>query len=211
MYPSIAATLLAYTTLFRLKLDARLIPIVVLLYALSLIDRTNLAGARISGIDGALGLDLGNRYSVVCESHSRHTIRYRVVPKPFMYSNLSSTVSVFYVGYVFFELPSNIILKKLGAPLWLSILALLFGVVTLGIGFSRNYATLLALRILLGIFEAVSIHRKNRRVSTSNAGFDRVFSPRVSTFLVLGTLDMRSKNGMAIALPVLMEPLLIGS
>lgn len=65
-------------------------------------------------------------------------------------------MSVFYVGYVFFELPSNIVLTKIGAPLWLAILALVFGVTTLAIGFAKNYATLLALRILLGIFEAVS-------------------------------------------------------
>lgn len=50
---------------FRRKTDQRLIPLVVLLYAISLIDRTNLAGARISGIDAELGLDQGNRYSVV--------------------------------------------------------------------------------------------------------------------------------------------------
>lgn len=49
----------------RRKTDLRLIPLVVLLYAISLIDRTNLAGARISGIDADLGLDQGNRYSVV--------------------------------------------------------------------------------------------------------------------------------------------------
>ncbi|SPO04341.1 related to putative tartrate transporter [Cephalotrichum gorgonifer] len=110
------------------KADMRLLPLVVLLYALSLIDRTNLAGARISGIDAALGLNLGNRYSVV--------------------------LSIFYIGYVLFELPSNIVLKKAGAPLWLSILALLFGVITLGIGFAKNYATLVALRILLGTLEA---------------------------------------------------------
>ena len=65
-------------------------------------------------------------------------------------------VSIFYIGYVFFELPSNIVLKKLGAPLWLGILTLVFGVTTLGIGFAKNYATLLALRVLMGVFEAVS-------------------------------------------------------
>ena len=48
-------------------MDMRLLPLVVILYAVSLIDRTNLAGARISGIDADLGLDKGNRYSVVCK------------------------------------------------------------------------------------------------------------------------------------------------
>ena len=47
------------------KIDFRLLPILSALYTISLIDRTNLGGARISGIDEAIGLDLGTRYSVV--------------------------------------------------------------------------------------------------------------------------------------------------
>lgn len=47
------------------KIDYRLLPILAALYTISLIDRTNLGGARISGIDEAIGLDIGSRYSVV--------------------------------------------------------------------------------------------------------------------------------------------------
>lgn len=50
---------------FSRKIDYRLLPILAALYTIALIDRTNLGGARISGIDEAIGLDVGSRYSVV--------------------------------------------------------------------------------------------------------------------------------------------------
>ena len=67
------------------------------------------------------------------------------------------TVLVFYVGYVIFELPSNIVLKKLGAGNWLSILGVAWGLISLGIGFSKNWGTVAVLRVLLGVLEAVSL------------------------------------------------------
>jgi hypothetical protein len=50
------------------KIDFRLLPILAALYTIALVDRTNLGGARISGIDQAIGLDQGDHYSVVGES-----------------------------------------------------------------------------------------------------------------------------------------------
>ena len=63
---------------------------------------------------------------------------------------------VFYIGYVVMELPSNIFIKRFGAANWLAGLAISWGVVTLGIGFSKNWVTLTVLRVLLGTLEAVS-------------------------------------------------------
>jgi hypothetical protein len=65
---------------------------------------------------------------------------------------------VFYVGYIIFELPSNIALKMLGAANWLSFLALSFGLITVGMGLVKNYASLVVLRILLGALEAVRFY-----------------------------------------------------
>jgi len=48
------------------------------------------------------------------------------------------------------------VLKKLGPATWLSCLTLAWGLVTLGIGFSKNWQTVAACRVLLGICEAVS-------------------------------------------------------
>lgn len=46
------------------KVDRRLLPILGALYTFALIDRTNIGVARISGLDQATGLDVGNRASI---------------------------------------------------------------------------------------------------------------------------------------------------
>lgn len=48
----------------RRKLDFRLIPILGLMYAINGIDRTNLAVARIAGMEEDLGINQGERYSI---------------------------------------------------------------------------------------------------------------------------------------------------
>jgi MFS family permease len=47
------------------------------------------------------------------------------------------------------------VLKKVGPATWLSFLTLAWGLVTLGIGFSRSWQTLAVCRVFLGVFEAV--------------------------------------------------------
>jgi hypothetical protein len=81
------------------KIDVRLLPVLASLYAFALIDRVNLANA---GMDVDLGLSVGDRYTIVA--------------------------MVFFVPYVFFQFPSNIILRKVGAGIWLPGLALAWGV-----------------------------------------------------------------------------------
>lgn len=53
-----------------------------------------------------------------------------------------------------FEIPSNIILKKLKPHLWLSICMFMFGLTTILQGLVQNYHGLLATRFFLGVFEA---------------------------------------------------------
>lgn len=59
------------------------------------------------------------------------------------------------MGYIIFEIPSNLVLKRLGPAIWLSTLSLAWGLVTLGIGFSKNWQIVAACRAVLGICEAV--------------------------------------------------------
>ncbi|KAJ2984306.1 hypothetical protein NQ176_g47 [Zarea fungicola] len=109
------------------KIDMRLLPILSLLYTMCLIDRTNIGAARIAGINEELDLDVGERVSIA--------------------------LLVFYIGYVLVELPSNILIRRVGPANWLSFLGLFWGVATLGIGFSQNWVTLTVLRVILGLFE----------------------------------------------------------
>ncbi|KGO44234.1 Major facilitator superfamily domain, general substrate transporter [Penicillium expansum] len=47
------------------RVDLRLLPILGIMYSISLIDRTNLGLAFVAGMEQDLGLDIGNRYTVV--------------------------------------------------------------------------------------------------------------------------------------------------
>lgn len=57
--------------------------------------------------------------------------------------------------YIAFELISNLGLRKVGPRWWLPTAGLLWGIVLLGMGFVNNWEGLVALRAILGVFEAV--------------------------------------------------------
>lgn len=61
--------------------------------------------------------------------------------------------TAFYLSYMCFEFPSNILLQRYLMGRTLSIYMLCWGVVVLCIGFAQNFQHLLALRTLQGFFE----------------------------------------------------------
>ncbi|MGW5150569.1 MFS transporter [Rhodococcus koreensis] len=61
---------------------------------------------------------------------------------------------VFYLGYLFFEIPSNIALHKLGARIWLARIMFTWGAVTVAFMFINGEMGLNILRFLLGVAEA---------------------------------------------------------
>ena len=63
-------------------------------------------------------------------------------------------LTIFFVPYILFEIPSNIIMKKLKPHVWLSICILSFGIVSLAQGFVQSYGGLIATRFFLGLTEA---------------------------------------------------------
>ncbi|KAI1767040.1 major facilitator superfamily MFS-1 [Hypoxylon sp. FL1150] len=109
------------------RIDRRLVVLVGVLYCISLMDRTNLSAAAVAGMDEELELT-GDRYSVV--------------------------TLLFFVTYMIFQPPSTVIIRKVGPRIFLSTITLSWGAVMIGFGFSPSYQVLLALRLLLGVFEA---------------------------------------------------------
>ncbi|ESK95026.1 mfs transporter [Moniliophthora roreri MCA 2997] len=109
------------------KVDLRLLPILTLLYLLSFLDRTNVGNARIIGLADDLKLS------------------------PPAYN---TSLALYFVAYVIFEVPANIILKRFNPQLWLPTLALLWGIVSVCQGLVTNQAGLLGIRFLLGVTEA---------------------------------------------------------
>ncbi|KAL5339839.1 major facilitator superfamily domain-containing protein [Aspergillus crustosus] len=110
------------------KVDIRLVPMLALLYLCSHIDRANIGNAKIEGMVEDLGMS-GVQYNTV--------------------------LSIFFVPYVLLEVPSNILLKKFTRPsTYLGILVLSWGVIMTCTGLVKNFAGLMVVRVLLGIFEA---------------------------------------------------------
>ena len=61
---------------------------------------------------------------------------------------------LFFVGYCLFEIPSNLILERLGARLWIARIMIAWGLVSIATMFVTGEATFYAARILLGVAEA---------------------------------------------------------
>lgn len=87
-----------------------------------------MSNARIAGMQEELQLGVGDRYSIA--------------------------LLVFFIPYFLFELPSNIVLRKVGAAQWLGGITLAWGLVMMGMGFVKSWGALAALRAVLGLFEA---------------------------------------------------------
>jgi sugar phosphate permease len=62
-------------------------------------------------------------------------------------------LSIFYIVYLLVEVPSNIILKRVGPRYYLPFLVVGFGLVSLCTAFVTNFAGLMVVRVFLGVFE----------------------------------------------------------
>jgi hypothetical protein len=63
-------------------------------------------------------------------------------------------LTAFFFTYAAFEVPSNMLLKKLRPSIWLPTIMVAWGVVMTLMGIVQNYAGLLSARIFLGVAEA---------------------------------------------------------
>ncbi|WP_217242966.1 MFS transporter [Streptomyces sp. AC555_RSS877] len=61
---------------------------------------------------------------------------------------------LFFIGYALFEVPSNMLLERFGARVWLTRIMITWGVVIVAMCFIHNVAMFYALRFLLGVAEA---------------------------------------------------------
>ncbi|KAH8924924.1 MFS general substrate transporter [Atractiella rhizophila] len=110
----------------RRRLDIHVLPPLAFLWLANFIDRANAGNARIAGLEKDLGLK-GTQFN--------------------------TCLAVFYAGYICSELPSNLILKRVGANYWLPTLVIAWGVVTTLTGLVQNFAGFASIRVILGICE----------------------------------------------------------
>ncbi|KAL8648792.1 MAG: hypothetical protein Q9226_005847 [Calogaya cf. arnoldii] len=111
------------------RIDLRVIPVLFVIYIAAFLDRVNLANAITLGLPKELHLNAKT-------------------------NQINIALTVFFIPYILFEIPSNFLLRYFKPHVWLSGCILAFGVVMLCQGFVHNYAGLLATRFFLGLAEA---------------------------------------------------------
>ena len=104
----------------------RLLPLLILLYLVAYIDRQNVSFAKLQMLDSLHMSEVAYGFGA----------------------------SLFFIGYLIFEIPSNIALHKVGARRWIARIMLTWGVVTLLLAWTQNTTMFYILRFLLGSAEA---------------------------------------------------------
>ena len=108
------------------RISFRIVPFIMLLYFIAFIDRVNIGFAALT-----MNKDLGFSPAV-----------------------FGLGAGIFFVGYFVFEVPSNLILNKVGARLWIARVMITWGIISAIFAFIRGETSFLILRFLLGVAEA---------------------------------------------------------
>ncbi|GAA5975355.1 hypothetical protein JCM11641_005950 [Rhodosporidiobolus odoratus] len=108
------------------KIDWHILPVVALIYLFCFIDRANIANARIAGLERDLNME-GLDYSILATS--------------------------FYVAYVVFEFPCQMLNKWMGPGRSIPLLSFCFGSLTFAVAYCPTFGSVVAVRFLLGIAE----------------------------------------------------------
>jgi len=108
------------------KVDVRLLPFLFLCYILAYLDRVNVGFAKLQMLKD---LSLSD-------------------------AAFATGAGIFFIGYFFFEVPSNVLLRKFGARMWIARIMISWGVISACMIFARGEWSFYAMRCLLGIAEA---------------------------------------------------------
>ena len=105
----------------------RLIPFLFVPYVVSFLDRVNVGFAALDTMNRDVGLSQ---------------------------AAFGFGAGIFFIGYSFFEVPSNLILARTGARLWIARIMITWGLIGSGMMFVRGPLSFYVLRFLLGVAEA---------------------------------------------------------
>jgi len=108
------------------KVRRRLLPFLFLLYVVAYLDRINVGFAALQ-----MNRELGLSEAV-----------------------FGLGAGIFFLGYFVFEIPSNLVLQRLGARIWISRIMISWGVAAIAMMFTRGARSFYLLRFLLGAAEA---------------------------------------------------------
>lgn len=111
------------------KMDRIILPIIGILYILNYIDRQNLAAAKLQGITEDLHMTA---------------------------QQFATSISILFVGYLPFQIPSNLLITKISRPgMYICVAVVIWGTISAATAAVKSYGQLLAVRAILGVAEAV--------------------------------------------------------
>jgi len=112
------------------KITWRLIPLLFICYIIAYVDRINVGFAKLQ-LQEVLGMDnsvFGSVYGL--------------------------GAGLFFIGYFLFEVPSNLILQRIGARIWIARIMIVWGIVSSAMMFTGSTTAFYFIRFLLGVAEA---------------------------------------------------------
>ncbi|MCS4282828.1 MFS family permease [Pseudomonas sp. BIGb0278] len=119
--PAVAADQRLNSLLLR-----KLMPLLVIVYVMSFLDRTNIALAKAS-----MGVDLGLSAAAY-----------------------GLGAGLFFLTYALAEVPSNLIMQRVGARFWITRIMITWGLLSAGMAFVEGETSFYVMRLLLGVAEA---------------------------------------------------------
>jgi ACS family tartrate transporter-like MFS transporter len=108
------------------KLQTRIIPFVFVLFVIAVLDRNNI---------GFAALTMNRELAITSQQ-------------------FGLVAGIFFFGYFIFEIPSNLLLHRMGARVWIARILISWGIVAILTGFVQTSLHLYILRFLLGVAEA---------------------------------------------------------
>ena len=125
-------------------MDMRLIPMLALLYLLSFLDsKSSYVMNKTSNLTHPAGGNIGNaKIEGLQEDLGMQADQY------------NWCLTIFFFSYAAFEVPSNLLLKKLRPSRWLPFIMVAWGTVMTLMGIVQSYEGLLVARFFLGVTEA---------------------------------------------------------
>lgn len=168
-------------TLHFYRLDFFLMPLLVLGFFVLQLDRSNISNALTDTLTEDLGI-ISNDV------------------------NLGNQLML--AGIIIFELPSNILLQKVGAPIWLTAQMGIWGTIALTQAWCTNIHSFYATRFLLGAFEggyvpggqymlSLFYTRKELALRTAIFYFGNYFATATGSLIAAGVLSLAGSNGLS--------------
>ena len=122
--PAIASISIGTKTIQKVRI--RIIPFIFVLYIVAFLDRINITFAALT---------MNKELAITSQQYGMLT-------------------GIFFIGYFLFEIPSNLLLHKVGARLWIARILVSWGIVAVLGGFVHGVHQLYGVRFLLGLAEA---------------------------------------------------------